>query len=69
MSSYWVNFARSGDPNAAGLPAWPLYRDASGKAQILGDTVTTESQTVPASATLAFFDSAYQQLLQGGANQ
>jgi len=31
--------------------------------------VTTRSQTVPPSATLAFFDSAYQQLLQGGANQ
>jgi hypothetical protein len=38
------------------------------KAQILGDAVVTESQTVPASATLAFYDSAYQQLLQGGAN-
>jgi para-nitrobenzyl esterase len=68
MSSYWVNFARSGDPNGSGLPPWPAYHNA-GKAQILGDDVATESQTVPASATLAFFDSAYQQLLQGGANQ
>jgi para-nitrobenzyl esterase len=29
---YWVNFAKSGDPNGAGLPTWP--RHAAGKDQI-----------------------------------
>lgn len=30
MSSYWTNFAKSGNPNGAGLPQWPTY---SGKDQ------------------------------------
>ena len=26
VSSYWINFATRGNPNGAGLPAWPAYQ-------------------------------------------
>jgi para-nitrobenzyl esterase len=32
ISSYWVNFTKTGDPNASGLPEWPAYSGASPQA-------------------------------------
>ena len=29
MSTYWTNFAKYGDPNGSGVPAWPAFSDAN----------------------------------------
>jgi para-nitrobenzyl esterase len=40
MSAYWSNFARSGDPNSRGLPAWPAFTNPSVRVLYLGDPVS-----------------------------
>ena len=29
MATYWANFAKRGDPNGEGVPAWPAFSDAN----------------------------------------
>jgi para-nitrobenzyl esterase len=39
MSSYWVNFAATGDPNGVGLPVWPAYSEDNTQVMNFDDTV------------------------------
>ena len=37
MQHYWTNFAKTGDPNGAGLPAWPRFEATHEGVMELGD--------------------------------
>jgi para-nitrobenzyl esterase len=39
VSSYWVNFAKTGNPNGEGLPAWPAFTTDNPEIIELGDEV------------------------------
>ena len=43
VADYWVNFARTGNPNSPGVPHWPAYDPASDVVQIL-DTAVRSGQ-------------------------
>ncbi len=42
MSSYWINFAKTGDPNAAGLTTWEPYTKEKGATMFFDDTCKIE---------------------------
>ena len=42
MSSYWVNFAKTGNPNGAGLEVWPTFNAKDQKVQILDKVIETK---------------------------
>jgi para-nitrobenzyl esterase len=52
ISSYWVNFAKTGNPNADGLPNWAPYNTSTSQVMILGEKPF--STTLPDKAALDF---------------
>ena len=60
VSSYWVNFARTGDPNGRGLPAWRPFNGVSAEPMIIGD-----SKEAPDPERLAMYDRLYGKILAG----
>jgi para-nitrobenzyl esterase len=54
MSSYWVNFARTGNPNGEGLTEWPAFDKNS--PYIMGFCDKVRSIPLPFKEQLEFFD-------------
>jgi para-nitrobenzyl esterase len=57
MSSYWVNFAKTGDPNGPGLPAWPAFDPAASRLLLLTGDPTVGTVANP--EQLHAFDATY----------
>jgi para-nitrobenzyl esterase len=59
MSSYWVNFARNGDPNGPGLPAWKPHEVGNSDTAIILDA-HPETETLPPKERLQAIDAQFQ---------
>jgi para-nitrobenzyl esterase len=57
LSSYWVNFAKTGDPNGPGLPAWPAFTRSDQRAMHLD--ATSSARAVPNLTPLKVLDAYY----------
>jgi para-nitrobenzyl esterase len=66
ITSYWVNFAATGNPNGGGVPQWPAYSAAEDQLLEFGDQIAVRANVNKAG--LDFFDGYYQALAEKKAN-
>src|SRR5512146_3016114 len=54
ISSYWVNFAKTGDPNGPGLPKWPAFAENDQRAMVFDQA--SSARPVPNLDKIKAFD-------------
>ena len=57
VSSYWVNFAKTGDPNGVGLPKWPAFTETSQQAMVFD--AKSSARPIPNLPQLQALDNYY----------
>ena len=57
MSTYWVNFAKHGDPNGEGVPAWPAF--SARNPQVMYFSQTPHIGPVPGAKSLSVLDAYF----------
>jgi para-nitrobenzyl esterase len=57
IRSYWINFARTGDPNGSGLPQWPAFTE--GDQRVMYFDGTSKAIPLPNLEKLKAFDAYY----------
>jgi para-nitrobenzyl esterase len=57
MATYWTNFAKYGDPNGKGVPAWPAFSDKNPVVMVFGRTPHTGP--VPSAESLKVLDAYF----------
>jgi len=57
VSTYWTNFAKQGDPNGPGVPAWPQYTGKNGHVMHFHDEAAPGP--VPSAAALEVLDTYF----------
>jgi len=57
IRSFWINFARTGDPNGSGLPHWPAFTEKDQRVMFFNGTAI--AKPIPNLEKLKAFDSYY----------
>jgi para-nitrobenzyl esterase len=64
MATYWTNFARTGNPNGAGLPNWPQVTQMQRNQAMILDVEPKPGATMTP-AQVALYDALFQRDIAG----